>query len=567
MCLVMCCALFRLTFSLEPLSFVRIFAGDGDIKSCILNNIQASPSATPSLSPSPSSSPSTTPSSLPSLFPSATPSVSPSPSSAPSSFPTIPTTIEVETFEEYKLAIAESTEANGFGPENLRTIFIGGTDNLTDFNLTEELSYLESASPDQRALLPSFRGGFTVNLTDHVDLSNTFTAHVALQGFATFYTNGYKYYTPCVTGAPFSALFMGIRFVNTYVVPNITNTTNATVPTIIKPCNNADFGGAFHIEGVGSGGNTPIKLNYYYDRKGGPGAPSYLHLQRCTFRGYNAEVGGAIDIRRARLRVTGTKFVGNSSPFLGGAIFAAETRISMVASEFEDNSAGSIGGALDIRNSYTSINTFDDTCLPTCTGGRGVRASVFRNNQAGFRGGAISIFDRALFRVGDCGVGSCSTLLGSTGCKSPGARFESNSANEGGAIDAFDLESDTFYQSGRTSWIEGSSFQGNSAQRGGALRSYASSGIVYRFNIRNTLASSNTPESVRDDTDCFGGGGRVSLGCNNDLRCNSIAKSNKCKLECKIDRISGSTKCTREISPCPLCEEPFNPSQCTSPSF
>ena len=480
------------------------------------------PSSSPSIPPDSSSEPSGVPSSSPSIppdsssepsgVPSSSPSVSPDSSSEPSTdqsqVPTImPTIIEVGTFEDLDLAIADSTTANGFDSSRPRTIIFVPPQATTRTSDPPAIAFERNVVIGEKYFYfkcLDFTGSCTIDL------------------------NGYKFTTGCDQTAFFGS-FAGMT---------IENRRNTALPSAspepTPECKENTYGGAFFIRGDSAGSGLiqgPMDPGY-------PGAPSYLEIVDCTLQYNSALDGGVIDSISARLRFIRSRFFGNRATLNGGAVLANDGVLSLFECEFEDNSAGEDGGALYVQGgSRVSINSSQDRPSPDDVLPGPQAPTVFRGNTAGRAGGGLFIEETRLL-VGNCYLeGSPSNPI--TRCFN-GAFFENNSAGEyGGGLAIWSMEGVL------DSIVQASRFTGNSAGvLGGGVNAFARGGnfpIIFRLVFDHTVFNGNGPDDVFDDSKCYVcdgleegeeceplPSGTVTLSCNQEERCNQIPTSLQC---------------------------------------
>ena len=161
--------------------------------------------------------------------------------------------------------------------------------------------------------------------------------------------------------------------------------------------------------------------------------------------------GGAICVDRGAVRISSSRFVGNTVKGHGGAIFILGGRLEILESEFDANVAEGSGGGVFARGSRVTISDSAFTnnqssqhggALLNREGRMEIADSAFSGNQAAEYGGAIDNIVE-----GDLAVSS--------------STFTSNQATTGGAIGNWQSQFR----------IDSSQFRINTAEDGGAIQS------------------------------------------------------------------------------------------------
>ncbi|MFM2429068.1 MAG: hypothetical protein RLZZ511_281 [Cyanobacteriota bacterium] len=180
-------------------------------------------------------------------------------------------------------------------------------------------------------------------------------------------------------------------------------------------------------------------------------------ISQSLFDGNQADFGGGI-LNQTNISIDRSTFQGNIANFVGGAIdnTGATARLISRGSVFANNQAGSRGGAVNSSNG----GTVD------------VIASIFQGNQAAGDGGAIRssdstlTIDRSTFSNNTAQFGGAIELSATGNAQIIGSTFQDNVAIErGGAIQ----------NDGATLNITGSFFDRNRATlaNGGAIQNYS----------------------------------------------------------------------------------------------
>ena len=292
------------------------------------------------------------------------------------------------------------------------------------------------------------------------------------------------------------------------------HTSNVTLVGVSFVANSSGKGGAIYTTDPDSTGKLLITKNcsFISNTASGNGGAVYLtgtavyNDDGSSFKSNSAASGGAI-YAAGVAEISGATFTDNTSTGHGGAIVAAK-QLTLYGCTFEGNTATTSGtangGALYLSGAFAEIE-----------------GCSFKNNGAGYRGGAIyitqtpagkevvtksCIFDgnsvssdiggaiyltgTAIYRDGDAGSNNGSTFknnsaanggaLGSYGTATlNGTKFESNEATaRGGAI----------YVAGKTVTVNGATFNSNVATTsGGAIYATAST-----LNVNNSTFEGNS---------------------------------------------------------------------------
>ena len=138
------------------------------------------------------------------------------------------------------------------------------------------------------------------------------------------------------------------------------------------------------------------------------------NINECSFSNNSASWGGGVAyVKNSTLNTSESKFSNNhrAVEFSGGALVVYHSTVNIIKTDFSNNSAYA---GCRFSNNRASLGNGGAMMMSTIKGSIVVRDSVFSNNRAGDKGGAITAHVNTM-NITDC-------------------RFSNNRANFGGAV-------------------------------------------------------------------------------------------------------------------------------------
>jgi hypothetical protein len=197
-----------------------------------------------------------------------------------------------------------------------------------------------------------------------------------------------------------------------------------------------------------------------------------LEVSGCLFSANEAALqGSAVYAAGGSVSIEDTAFTGNSCTTLGGALGAFQSEVLVQGCDFSGNT-GVYGGAIRFHDleAVVARTVFSNNTTTEFNAGvyaYGVslqlRECGFEQNEADWQGGAVGLYEGSDAMIESCSfTGSTATVSGAMIVSDSDASiinsvFDSNSAQEGGALGVYD---------GSTVTVTNSTFFGNAASSG-----------------------------------------------------------------------------------------------------